>query len=371
MTDRIEKTHPASSAVEAKVEVKRQGAMVNFVLNRPLALNAFDDEMRTVFAGEIPRIARNPDIYIVALTSSSPKAFCAGGDVKSLVEVARREPALVRSYFAGEYKLDWLLECFSKPCVSLINGICMGSGAGLSCFNTHRVAGENYVWAMPETAIGLFPDVGVSYILARMPWPIGLYLGLTGRSVTRDDAYWLGLATHCIGARHFEVILAALSEAETVDPLLDNLHEEQGKGALQNEAAFIRDYFSADSLDAIIAKLKTPSKTSTPWAEVTLADLMRRSPTSLAITDRHIRSCRSLDIRQTLIQDYRIACRCLAATDFSEGVRAALVDKDNQPKWSPALLEQVRPEDVARYFSPLGVDDLVLPTREEMQAARV
>ena len=155
-----------------------------------------------IFSSEIPRVARNADIYIVALLSSSPRAFCAGGDVLKLTSEAKRDIESAKTYLRNEYSLNWLLECFSKPVVSFINGVCMGSGAGLTAYNTHRVAGENYKWAMPETKIGLFPDVGVANVLARMPWPIGLYLGLTGRAIGRADAQWLkpGDALHTVGA---------------------------------------------------------------------------------------------------------------------------------------------------------------------------
>ena len=354
-----------------KVRVERQGALVNFVLNRPNVLNAFDDDMRRIITEEIPRIARNPDIYVVLLTSASAKAFCAGGDVRSLAAEAQRDMVKTRQYFANEYEMDWQLDCFSKPAVSLIDGICMGSGAGLTCYNTHRVAGENYKWAMPETAIGLFPDVGVAHVLARMPWPMGLYLGLTGRSVNRADAHWLGLATHCIGSAHFGKVTTLLSEAEPIDPLLDNLHEIQSAGPLQNEAAMIGDFFSGASLDEIVEALRRADGAAKTWADAALANLMKRSPLSLKITDRHIREARILDLRQTLIQDYRLAWRCLEAPDFAEGVRAALIDKDNRPKWSPPSLEGVTPELVQSYFAPLGANELKLLSRDEMQAARL
>lgn len=354
-----------------KVRIERRGALVNIILDRPKALNAFDDDMRRALADEIPRVARNPDIYIVALTSASPRAFCAGGDVRSLVAAAKVDMARVRGYFAAEYQLDWLLDCFSKPTVSLIDGLCMGSGAGLTSFNTHRVGGEGYKWAMPETAIGLFPDVGVSHVLARMPWPIGLYLGLTGRIIERADAHWLGLLTHCIDAAHFEHILQQLADVQPVDPLLDGLHIAQGRGPLQQDAGMIRDFFSAETLPGILDALNGATGAAKEWAGRTLADLKKRSPLSLAITFRHIRDCRALDLRETLIQDYRLAWRCLDASDFTEGVRAALIDKDHAPRWTPASLEEVDAGMVDRYFAPLGADDLPLATREEMQAARV
>lgn len=362
---------PTVAGTEPKIRIERRGALVNFVLNRPKVLNAFDDEMRQALAAEIPLIARNPDIYIVALTSASPRAFCSGGDLRALVAAAKTDMATARRYFAAEYQLDWLLDCFSKPTVSLINGICMGSGAGLSSYNTHRVAGENYSFAMPETAIGLFPDVGVSHLLARMPWPVGLYLGLTGRSIDRADAFWLGLATHCIASAEFDGILAALADVEPVDGMLDGLHRDQGKGPLEADLHIVQDYFSAETLSGIISSLEKAQGASKGWAEKVLAELRKRSPLSLAITDRHIRSCRSLDLRETLIQDYRLAWRCLEASDFAEGVRATLIDKDNAPRWAPGRIEDVNESMLAPYFSKLGAEDLNLPTREQMQIARV
>ncbi len=358
-------------AVAANIDVQRDCAMVTFVLNRPKALNAFDDEMCRVLSDEIPRIARNPDIYVVVLRSANSRAFCAGGDVRALTALARADLATAKTCFQGEYSLNWLLDCFSKPTVSLIDGICMGSGAGLTLYNTHRVAGENYKFAMPETAIGLFPDVGLAHPLSRLPWPIGLYLGLTGRAIGRADAHWLGLATHCIQASEFPEILKALATAEPIDPLLDSRHQAQGRGPLQDEAAMIEDTFSGQSLTDILVKLEGAKGTSQAWAKATLADLKTRSPLSLAITDRHIRISRGLDLRETLIQDYRLAVRCLEASDFYEGVRAALIDKDGKPEWLPARIEDISQAMVDAYFVPLGDEDLKLPTRSEMQASRV
>ncbi len=354
-----------------KVEVQRTGACVSFILNRPKALNAFDDEMRRVIADEMPRISRNPDIYVVVLRSSSPRAFCAGGDVRALAREARDDRARVADSFAGEYRLNWLLDCFSKPTVSLINGICMGSGAGLSLYNTHRVAGEGYSFAMPETGIGLFPDVGVAHRLSRLPWPLGLYLGLTGRAIGRGDGHWLGLATHCVDAAEYPRILQGFADGEPIDPLLDDRHRPQAPGPLQLERPMIEAFFSQPSIHEIIRALEQATGASAEWAQKTLADLRKVSPISLAITDRHIRAARTLDLRETLIQDYRLAVRCLNGRDFYEGVRAALVDKDGKPVWSEASIEDISEASIAAYFEPLGAGELILPTRREMQASRV
>ncbi len=360
-----------AEAVVAKVAVSRHGAAITLTLNRPAALNAFDDEMRRAVADEISRIARNPDIYVVVLNSASPKAFCAGGDVRAIVAAAKRDKALARSYFAGEYSLDWQLDCFSKPTVSFIDGLCMGSGAGLTLYNTHRVAGEGYKFAMPETAIGLFPDVGVSHVLAHLAWPLGLYLGLTGRMIDRADAHWLGLATHCIPAAAFPGIVEKLASAEPIDPVLDDLHQPQAAGPLQNDHAIIEDLFSGETLAAILHNLKTASGPAQAFAQASLENLMKRSPLALMLTDRHMRSCRTMDLRETLIQDYRLAMRCLDGHDFYEGVRAALIDKDGAPSWQHATIEAVTEAELASYFAPLASGDLELPTRAQMQTARM
>lgn len=363
------------SADAAKVLIHRRNAGVEIVLNRPAVLNAFDDEMRSAIAAEIPRIARNADVYAVMLRSASAKAFCAGGDIRALTLAWRRDPERVKSYFRGEYRLNWLLDCFSKPTVSFIDGLCMGSGAGLTCYNTHRVAGEKYKFAMPETAIGLFPDVGVSHVLAqRMPWPIGLYLGLTGESVGREDAYWLGLATHCLPGASFAGIIDKLNDSYPIDDVLDTLqaqYEVSAGGPLKQNEALIEDLFSADHLSGIIERLEAATGTAAGFAAKTLADLTTRSPMALAITDRHIRSCRKLDLRETLRQDYRLAVRCLEGKDFHEGVRAMIIDKDRTPAWQPRLISDVKAAAVDAYFAPLAADELELPSRAEMQAARV
>jgi len=166
-------------------------------------------------------------------------------------------------------------------------------------------------------------------------------------------------------------LLEQLADVQPVDPLLDDLHIVQERGPLQEDAGMIRDFFSAETLLSIFETLRGAKGAAKNWADRTLADLQKRSPLSLAITFRHIRDCRQLDLRETLIQDYRLAWRCLDASDFAEGVRAALIDKDHSPRWTPARLEDVDGGMVDRYFAPLGADDLLLATREEMQAARV
>jgi enoyl-CoA hydratase len=356
------------------IAIDRTGALGRIVLDRPEALNALTAAMRAAIAAAMPGFARDPVTYAVLIKSTCPRAFSAGGDIREISAAARERPAEARAWMRQEYALNWLLECFSKPTVSLIDGMVMGSGVGISIYGTHRVAGEGYSFAMPETAVGLFPDDGVASVFARMPNEIGTYLGLTGRRIGRADAYRLGLATHCVGRQHFTRIEQALSEADPVDEVLDALHGDPGPAALDGERELVERHFSAPTVEEILASLAAGARRTgaeSRWCEAVLADLDARSPTSLKITLRHIREARDRDLRHTLMVDYRLGRRCLEGHDFHEGVRAALIDKDHKPRWRPDRLEDVTQAMVDRYFAPLPGDELVLPTRQEMQSQRV
>jgi enoyl-CoA hydratase len=359
---------PASAGGD--ILIGTDGAAGLVTLNRPAALNALTTTMRAAIAEAVPRWARDPQIYAVVIASASERAFCAGGDVKETTQWGRSRKAEAVKSLAAEYALNWLLECFTKPTVSLIDGVVIGSGVGISLYGTHRVAGERYRFAMPETGIGLFPDDGVSWAFARMPDETGMYLALTGRAIGRADAYRLGLVTHCVSAARFGEISAALSTADTVDPLLDDRHQDPGPGELEALRGAIARCFASDTVEGIVERLRAEQGSSRTWAEGVLDDLSRRSPTSLKITHRHVRSARKLDLRETLRQDFRLGCRCLDGHDFYEGVRALLIDRDQAPKWQPARLDDVSDAMVEAYFAPLGSDELELPSRAEMQAVR-
>ena len=359
---------PASAGGD--ILIGTDGAAGLVTLNRPAALNALTTTMRAAIAEAFPRWARDPQIYAVVVASASERAFCAGGDVKETTQWGRSRKSEAVKSLAAEYALNWLLECFTKPTVSLIDGVVIGSGVGISLYGTHRVASERYRFAMPETGIGLFPDDGVSWAFARMPDEMGMYLALTGRAIGRADAYRLGLVTHCIPAARFGEIPAALSAADTVDPLLDDRHQDPGPGELEGMSGAIAHCFAADTVEGIVERLRAEQGSSATWAVGVLDDLSRRSPTSLKITHRHVRSARKLDLRETLRQDFRLGCRCLDGHDFYEGVRALLIDRDQAPKWQPSRLEDVSEAMVDAYFAPLGPDELELPSRAEMQAVR-
>ncbi len=366
--ERMADEQGVSSASDLKIVL--EGAMLLITLDRPRALNALTHAMRSDFGKALTRASRDPNIYCVAVQSTSPKAFSAGSDVREIVTAAARDMAEARAMFAEEYARNWHCECFSKPTVSLIGGMVMGGGAGISLYGTHRVAAQGYRFAMPETAIGLFPDVGTCHVFARLPGHVGAYLGLTGRMIGRADAYALGLATHCIDAGQFAAIKSLLADAEPVDPVLDDRHIDPGEGELERHRETIAHCFAAASVEDILARLSVVSGSAQTWAQGVIADLRARSPLSLKITLRHIRDAKALDLRETLQRDYRIASHCLDGGDFFEGARAVLIDKDGAPRWQPPRLEDVTPAMVERYFQTLADAELVLPTRSDMQAAR-
>lgn len=370
MSDAGPATGETKTDATGPVRVERDGALVVLTLDRPKALNALNAEMRAAFADALRTLRRDPEIYAVVLDSNSPKAFCAGGDVRELVSWATSDPPRARTAFAEEYRLDWLLECFTKPTVSLANGFVMGSGAGLTMYNTHRVAGENYAFAMPETAIGFFPDVGVANVLARLPGEIGVYLGLTGARIGRNDAFRLGLVTHLIDSKNFPQIRERLADAWPVDDILDELADAPGEGELASRHEVITRCFSAPTVPEILSRLDGERGPDADFASRTGNELRAKSPTALAVTLRHLRSAKGQDLRETLIADYRLALAFLAHPDFSEGVRAALIDKDNAPRWQPPDLGAVTADAVEAFFAVPPGGDLDLPTRRDMQDLR-
>lgn len=360
-----------SDTQDETLKVEIRGTLARMTLARPSALNALTQHMREKLSEGLWSFARDPQVYAVVIRSDSPRAFSAGSDVREVIGAARANLAAAKKMFADEYALNWQCECFSKPTVALINGMVMGGGVGITQFGTHRVAGENYSFAMPETLIGLFPDVGACHVLARLPDHIGMYLGLTGASIGRADAYALGLVTHSIDSVQFAAIEDALADTWPVDTILDERDVQPGEGELASHRKTIARCFSAERVEDILARLDAVEGDEREWAHDVAKNLRQRSPLSLKITHRHVRESAARDLRQTLIVDYRLACRMLeAGGDFYEGARAALIDKDRAPKWTPLRLEDVSEAIVDAYFAPMGAGELVLPTREEMQAAR-
>jgi enoyl-CoA hydratase len=344
--------------------VREEGRAGLLTLNRPKALNALTLPMIRTLETQYVKWAANPRTYGIVLDAVPGRAFCGGGDIRALTDYARADPEGALQFFREEYQHNWSLERFTKPNVSLINGIVMGGGVGISLYGTHRVAGENLVFAMPETGIGFFPDIGGGYFLSRFPGETGMYLGLTGNSVGRADAFYLGVATHCVDAAEFDPIRRAMIEGDPIDPVLDSLHRNPGESALGRLRPAIDRIFSADSVEAILARLDSETGQHADWARETAATIRQRAPLALKIAFRQIREGRhKRSLKEELAVEYRLVNRMLLHPDLQEGVRSQIIDKDRSPKWQPATLAEVTDEMVHACFAPLPAGDLQLEDR--------
>lgn len=278
-----------------------------------------------------------PLTYCVLVRSTLPGVFAVGyGPARGQGDLQAR-----REIFREAYAVTWALDCFIKPTVPLIDGAVSGAGVGLSLHGTHRVAGAGYRFSMPGPADGWFPDHGTAHVFARMPDQIGTYLALTGRTIGRGDAFRLGLLTQCIDSARFAHIAERLSDADPVDPLLDDLHIDDPASDIDPHRETIARCFAAGSIDEILDRLASVTGAEAAWAQAVAADLRKAPRRLLDITLRHIGKAAALDLRDTLILDYRIASRLLAGDT-------------NAP--------------VASYFAPLEDGELPLRTRAEMQA---
>lgn len=359
----------AAESAGAGLRVRDEHAAGCVTLSRPARLNALTPSMHRAIAERIPVWGRSPLTYCVLLDSDVPQCFCAGTDFSVLRDLAQADPAEARRALADAYGLVWQLDCFTKPTVAFMDGVVIGGGVGISLYGTHRVAGDKYRFSMPETAMGWIPDHGVCHVFARLPSRIGMYLALTGHSLGAADAFELGLITHCIPSAQHTAIRTRLCDADPVDPLLDDLHVDPGPGELQPYTETVARCFSADSVDGIISRLQREDGAARSWAASVAEDLLRLAPGSLKIAHRMVREAGTLDLRETLCQDYRIACRRLAASDFGEGVRRHASSPGGQPHWEPAHLADTPDAQIDSYFLALGdAAELKLLTRAEMQA---
>lgn len=356
---------------EADISITRQSAAAFVTMNRASKRNALTVDMRRRMSEAWPGLARDPIVYAVVLQSADSGQFCAGGDIAEMIGLAQRDPEAARAALAAELHLCWLAECFSKPTISLIDGPVMGGGNTVSLRGTHRVAGEHYCFAMPETAIGFIPNNGLAYNFARMPGELGMYLALTGATVGPADALRLGLVTHCIPSGRFGEICAALADADPVDPVLDDLHVDPGAAALDTPGDVIGRCFGAGTVEEVVERLHRETGVAGHWAAETIATLRARSPLALKLTHRLVREASALDLREVLELEYRLTSRLLELPDLHEGVRALLIDKDRRPRWQPGKIEDVGSTTVEAVFSAEDGAELALPTREQMQAMRV
>ncbi|EOB07273.1 3-hydroxyisobutyryl-CoA hydrolase, mitochondrial, partial [Anas platyrhynchos] len=349
-----------------EVLLEKKGGAGIITLNRPKALNALNLSMIQQIYPQIKAWEQDPETFLIIIKGTGGKAFCAGGDIRG--NQAVQVTVKLCPTLTGFSFLVFSLQCTcKKPYVALIDGITMGGGVGLSVHGHFRVATEKTLFAMPETAIGLFPDVGGGYFLPRLSGKIGYYLALTGFRLKGRDVLKAGIATHFVESEKLpdlEKDLIALKSAskENIADLLNSYHvkskiDQEKEFVLDEHMEKINSLFSANSMEEIVKKLK---EDGSPFAIKQLETINKMSPTSLKMTLRQLREGASMSLQDVLTMEYRLSQACMRGHDFYEGVRAVLIDKDQSPRWKPAALEEVSDEFVDNCFKPLGNNDLEL-----------
>jgi enoyl-CoA hydratase/carnithine racemase len=351
------------SAAGGEIAAEVRAGVATVTLIRPAALNALTLGMLEGLTQWLDAWERDDRVRIIVLRGAGEKAFCAGGDLRALYESVRSGSTLNRNFFEVEYALDYRIHMYPKPVVALMDGIVMGGGMGLAQGAALRVVGDRTRMAMPETTIGLFPDVGGSFFLSRLPGKLGLYLGLVGPTLRAADAIYSGLADAYMAPEALERLSDALTgAAASRDPggALRALTPppEAGMlpaGELQAMRPAIERHFGRDTVEGIIASLEAERQGDSRYAEWTtrtLELLARRSPTMLKVTLEQLRRGAALPLDECFRMELNLIHGCFQQGDFLEGIRALIVEKDNNPRWNPPTLAQVDGAQVERFFAP-------------------
>jgi enoyl-CoA hydratase len=336
---------------------ERRGCAGIVRLNRPKALNALTHDMVRRLAAALSAWAEDQSVTRVLVIADGDRAFCAGGDIRALYELGKTgRQAEALAFFRDEYRLNTQIKRYPKPYISLIDGMVMGGGVGISIHGSHRIAGDRYAFAMPEVGIGFFPDVGATYILPRLSGEIGTYCALTGARLGAAEAVGSGAATHYVKSHRLNDLSMALCEPDPVNAVLAGFMENPGAGEVMAKRRTIDRLFSHDRVEDILAALSRESGTGSDqaqWSAATLQTIRSRSPTSLRLALAQMRAGRFRSFEDCMTLEFRIVSRIVYGHDFYEGVRAVIVDKDNAPAWRPATLEAVTDTAVASYLAPL------------------
>lgn len=330
-----------------------QGRVGLIHLNRPQALNSLTKDMCQSMFEQLSHWENDDAIKAVIVEGAGDKAFCAGGDVRALYQ-ARDNLNIARDFFWHEYRNNAKIFHFKKPYIALLDGITMGGGIGISQYASHRVATEKYVWAMPETSIGFFPDVGGGYFLSQLDDHVGLYLGLTGNKINAADALAFGLLDFQMSSGDLPALKQAILDTDlahdahaALNQTIQSFQVSSQTSSLSQLKNKIAEHFGHDSVAAIIQSLQNSED---EWAMQAAQLLLSKSPTSLCVTFENIRRAKQHDFDREMEVEFNLALHFMRGHDFFEGVRAVLVDKDQKPQWQPNSLSNVTPGMVNQYF---------------------
>lgn len=341
-------------AVESGIAIVR--------MNRPKALNALTHEMVVAFDAKLKAWTTDPAVRALVILGEGGRAFCAGGDIRKLYDEGRAGGRYPYDFYHDEYITNARIKRFPKPYIAFLDGITMGGGVGFSVHGSHRIATENTLFAMPETGIGLFPDVGGSHFLSRCPGEIGQYLALTGERLKAADSIAAGICTAFVPAAKRDELLAALKAADwsgdamrVADKVIAGFAADTGAATLPTHRGVIDRCFAGGSVEAVLAALDADGG---DFAAKQAATIRTKSPTSLKLTFRQIREGATRSMDACMRMEWRMVNRVIKGHDFYEGTRAVVVDKDQKPQWKPASLAEVSGADIDAYFAPLPEGDL-------------
>jgi enoyl-CoA hydratase len=341
-----------------------QGGVGYITLNRPKALHALNLPMCEVILSALKQWRDDPDVHVVVIDhADGTRGFCAGGDIAMLRESGMSDGKEARAFFAEEYRMNAAIKAFPKPYVAIMDGVTMGGGVGLSVHGSYRIATERTLFAMPETGIGLFPDVGGGWFLPRLRGELGTWLALTGARLKGSDVAAAGVATHFLPSELVPNLKAQILDAdfsagaaELLGVILKSLTHTIPAASYAEHNALIDSAFRGDRAEDMVAALEA---SDSDWGQKQAALLRTKSPETVKVALRQVREgARCETFEENMRMEYRIGWRKVQSPDFIEGVRAVIIDKDNAPAWSPARLEDVSNADVDRYFAPLGADEL-------------
>ena len=337
----------------------RQGALGLISLNRPRVLNSLSLGMVEAMTAALDRFEQDQTIAAVLVTGEGERGLCAGGDIRMFYESGKAGDSKASEFLKAEYRLNAKIARYSKPYLVFMEGITMGGGVGVSSHGSHRVVTETTKLAMPETGIGFFPDIGATWLLANAPGEIGTWMGLTGDTILAADTIAAGFADYYVPADRLGSLASALATlppeagSDAATDMIKTFATDLPTGKLADNRAMIDQCFAFDTVEEIVKALQAAG---TDFATATLSTMLAKSPTSLKVTLRMLREARrSKDLETCLEREFAGTLQVVKVPDFYEGIRAAIIDKDRNPKWSPATLEDVAPESVEAFFAARDV----------------